>query len=66
MVEFSNKFGGQLEKYTNSLAYTDRKIVGSFIGMGVCGVVGFFAFSSSVAIGLGGGTLTFLILDSTN
>jgi hypothetical protein len=65
MVEFSNKFGGQLEKYTNSLAYTDRKIVGSFIGMGVCGVVGFFAFSSNIAIGVGGGTLTY-ILNSLN
>jgi delta 1-pyrroline-5-carboxylate dehydrogenase len=57
MVEFNQRFEEQIESHITSNAFADRKIVGSVVGMGIFGGVGFLVFSGTIAIGISGGTL---------
>lgn len=55
MVEFNQRFVEQIETHINANAFYDRRIIGSFLGLGVFGGVGFLVFSGTIAIGISGG-----------
>ena len=57
MVEFNDKFEEQIQKYINDNAYTDRRIAGSIIGLGLFGGLGFLIFTGTVTFGVCGSTL---------
>ncbi len=54
MLDFNEKFEEQIEKHINQNAYTDRRVAGSVIGLGIFGGVGFLVFSGTVTFGIGG------------
>ncbi|CDW91759.1 UNKNOWN [Stylonychia lemnae] len=57
LVEFNLKFEQSIENHINSNAFTDRKIIGSLLGMSVFGGVGFLVFSGAITFGISGGVL---------
>eukprot|EP00347_Sterkiella_histriomuscorum_P014396 403361026 len=57
MVEFNQKFEEQINTHICGNAFTDRKYIGSFVGMSVFGGVGFLVFSSTYTFGIAGGVL---------
>ena len=61
MVEFNLKFEEEIEKHISSNAFTDRKIIGSVVGMGAFGSVGFLVFSSTYTFGIAGGVLGIIL-----
>lgn len=54
MIDFNNKFEGQIDKHVNDNAYTDRKISGTVVGAGVFGAIGFVVFYGTLIIPISG------------
>lgn len=54
MIDFNNKFEGQIDKHVNDNAYTDRKISGTIVGTGVFGGIGFLVFNGTLIFGISG------------
>lgn len=55
--DFWVKFGEQIEKFTSTLAYTDRKIIGALLGMLIFAIIAYFAIGKTAPWVVGGGNI---------
>lgn len=54
LASFNYKYEEQIRKHIDANAFTDRRFLGSLLGMGVFGGVGFVVFSGAITFGIGG------------
>jgi len=54
MANFDKTYSEEIKLHLHANAYTDRRVAGSVVGTGVCGSLGFIAFSGALSFGLGG------------
>lgn len=61
MESFDKTYSEEIKNHINANAYTDRRFVGSLVGTGVFGSLGFIAFSGAISFGFGGCNISSLI-----